>query len=53
MPFQLNQSLGHENNSYLMLVLLTPDMPTFANCVDLDQLKKPTDLDLHSLSFSI
>ena len=39
----------------LTLILLTPDMPRFANHVDSDQLasKKPTDLNLHCLSFSM
>ena len=29
------------------------DIPCLANSVDPDQLKKPTDLDLHCLSFSM
>ena len=39
----------------LILVLLNPDMPCFANRVDPDQLasKKPNDLDLHCLPFSM
>ena len=35
------------------LVLLTRICPAFANSVDPDQLKRPTDLDLHCLSWSI
>ena len=39
----------------LTLVLLNPIYPAFANSVDPDQLasKKPTDLDLHCLPFSM
>ena len=36
----------------LILVLLNPDIPCFANRVDPD-LKKPTDLDLHCLPSSM
>ena len=40
---------------WLTLVLLNPDIPSFANSVDPDQLasKKPTDLDLHCLPLSM
>ena len=39
----------------LVLINLCPAEPAFANSVDPDQLvsKKPTDLDLHCLSFNI
>ena len=39
----------------ITLVLLSPDMPAFANSVDPDQLAsmKPTDLDLHCLPFTM
>ena len=42
-------------DSLFNLVLLNSDVPTFANSVDPDQLasKKPTDVDLHCLLFSM